>query len=54
MWEYELDCQAERILDKVTHETTATSAHRPSPFTAHDYNTTISDFQILIRIKDAP
>jgi hypothetical protein len=39
---------AERIcaqLDNVTHKTT-TGAHRPPTFTVHDYNTTISAFQV--------
>jgi hypothetical protein len=33
-------------LDNVTHETTTTSAQRPPTFTVHDYNITISAFQV--------
>jgi hypothetical protein len=34
-------------LDNVTHETTTASAHRPPTFTVHDYNITISAFQVI-------
>jgi hypothetical protein len=47
-------CPAERIcaqLDKVAHETSTSGAHRPPSFTVHDYNTTISDFQVTDKDK---
>jgi hypothetical protein len=33
-------------LDNITHKTTTTSAHRSPTFTVHDYNITISAFQV--------
>jgi hypothetical protein len=38
-------------LDKVTHETTTSGAHRPPTFTVHDYNTTITAFQVTHKEK---
>jgi hypothetical protein len=38
-------------LDKVTHKTTTSGAHRPPTFTVHDYNTTISAFQVTHKDK---
>jgi hypothetical protein len=32
-------------LENITHGTTTTSAHRPTTFTVHDYNITISAFK---------